>query len=322
MSNYFLKPKPIPCSPLLLPRSARRSCRSLLGAAVLHRQLFPTDAAAALRPPHRHDRLFLPGHQGDLQHPWDQAQVARRHPWELVLSNLHHWSRRCRQLPCTRQITSSEGSDDPRRPSECPLLWSSRTTRSSRPTPPSSTPTAPSWWTTRPSTTSAEKPGHRETDVPQPDQADRPDCVLNHRLPEVRRSSTWTWLSSRPTWFPAQDPLPPGHLCPCHPHWELLLHLNLLLCNSLSTLRCYSPVGRSPARPNRTPLCSQHCWQPSLFSPPSSLELLVLNFSFPVQTLPKNFCFNPIVCNFNAQYSDKNWKVLFFPLDTTCLRQF
>ena len=128
--------------------------------------------------------------------------------------------------------------------------------------------------------------------------------------------------NSRPTWFPAQDPLPPGHLCPCHPHWELLLHLNLLLCNSLSTLRCYSPVGRSPARPDRTPLCSQLCWQPSLFSPPSSLELLVLNFSFPVQTLPKNFCFNPIVCNFNAQYSDKNWKVLFFPLDTTCLRQF
>ena len=162
----------------------------------------------------------------------------------------------------------------------------------------------------------------RPTDVPQPDQADRPDCVLNHRLPEVRRSSTWTWLSSRPTWFPAQDPLPPGHLCPCHPHWELLLHLNLLLCNSLSTLWCYSPVGRSPARPDRTPLCSQLCWQPSLFSPPSSLELLVLNFSFPVQTLPKNFCFNPIVCNFNAQYSDKNWKVLFFPLDTTCLRQF
>ena len=32
----------------------------------------------------------------------------------------------------------------------------------------------------------------RPTDVPQPDQADRPDCVLNYRLPEVRRSSTWT----------------------------------------------------------------------------------------------------------------------------------
>ena len=87
-----------------------------------------------------------------------------------------------------------------------------------------------------------------------------------------------------------------------------------------STLALF--LSLCPARPTRAPLCSQHCWQPSLFSPPSSLELLVLNFSFPVQALPKNFCFNPIVCNFNAQYSDKNWKVLFFPLDTTCLRHF
>ena len=221
-----------------------------------------------------------------------------------------------------RSNSSLEGSDDPRRPSECPLLWSSRTTRSSRPHHPRALRLRLHGGQRGHLRRLQEEPGHRETDVPQPEQADRPDCVLNHRLPEVRRSSTWTWLSSRPTWFPAQDPLPPGHLCPCHPHWELLLHLNLLLCNSLSTLRCYSPVGRSPARPDRTPLCSQHCWQPSLFSPPSSLELLVLNFSFPVQTLPKNFCFNLIVCNFNAQYSDKNWKVLFFPLDTTRLRHF
>ena len=227
MSNYFLKPKPIPCSPLLLPRSARRSCGSLLGAAALHRKLFPTDAAAALRPPPRHDRLFLPGHQGNLQPPWDQAQVARRHPWELVLPNLPHWSRRCRQLPCTRRITSSKGSDDPRRPSECPLLWSSRTTRSSRPHHPRALRLRLHGGQRGHLRRLQEKPGHRKTD---------------------RRTPTW------PSWS--------ARLCPqLPPPWgstELNVDLTEFQTNLVPCPRStssWSPMPLSSAL--RTPSTSQ-----------------------------------------------------------------
>merc|ERR1712012_830292 len=59
-----------------------------------------------------------------------------------------------------------------------------------------------------------EEPGHRETNLLQPEQADRTDCLLHHRLPEVRRrpergsDRVPDQLGALP-----QDPLPPGHLC-------------------------------------------------------------------------------------------------------------